>query len=471
MYVNLPSEHCSQLKSQAFPTTQLRAEDKVFKHSKACGPKAKTGTSEDLEKLIKIYKNAMSEAEDLGVGKSELKALSSKLKLTEEFLELEQIEEGKENEDRSISSKQTQSILTSRSSTDDIIRWINRTLAKVKQVESKECLQDDELCKNLEEKINGLAKRLKELSEEFSVQNLRQQFSEYSSATMNKLETLAKQTRDSVSAAEAQIGTYKANVKILSQKLKDTEELLRESVNECLSLKQKLKSEEEKREKQKMAFYSELKQKVSQVAEIEELEKILDDVMSSEVVISKDKRRPSGPYECMYCKQGPGHKMCEEKIKDLRANNRKLSTEMKLVQQELKEEKMCASSDLKQAEKAIRELTAERNTLKDSAQSLESKCSSLTEQLKVERNKTKNLERYRKLEIEGFQTDIKNLKTKIRDLEKQLMKAVLVFEQDNKDLELLKTVHSTAQRSRQAVANIKRLKAKLYELETDIKNI
>lgn len=47
--------------------------------------------------------------------------------------------------------------------------------------------------------------------------------------------------------------------------------------------------------------------------------------------------------------------------------------------------------------------------------------------------------------------------------------AVLIFEHDKNDLELLKSVHTTAQNSKKAVEGVRRLKQKVYELETDLK--
>nr|XP_042895594.1 coiled-coil domain-containing protein 77-like [Parasteatoda tepidariorum] len=182
-------------------------------------------------------------------------------------------------------------------------------------------------------------------------------------------------------------------------------------------------------------------------------------------------RRPEGPFECMFCRQGSDHKQCVEKIGELNATIRKLKVEIKTSEKDAKNEKKVALANKEGAEKAYLELESEKQCAKGTIAALESKNASLLEELKMLRNRLKNMERYRRCEIEGLQTDIKNLKTKIKDLEKQLTRAVLIFENGQKDMELLKTVHTTAQQSKSTVVAIKRLKAQLYGIETDIKRL
>lgn len=95
----------------------------------------------------------------------------------------------------------------------------------------------------------------------------------------------------------------------------------------------------------------------------------------------------------------------------------------------------------------------------------------LQERLRVSNSQLKRLETYRKSELEGYKTDIKHLKQKITELEKQLMKAVILFEQGDKDMELLRTVHRTTVHSKKIAGEIRLLKAKLYELEMELKNL
>ena len=108
-------------------------------------------------------------------------------------------------------------------------------------------------------------------------------------------------------------------------RLKETEELLRESINECLSLKQKMKQIDAEHEMEKFTLISNLKEKLehdpSQRAEV------IDELISNFPAYETIK---TTPYVCMYCRHGPGHKFCEEKIKDLTAECRKFKTQLKV---------------------------------------------------------------------------------------------------------------------------------------------
>ncbi|KAG8189612.1 hypothetical protein JTE90_018968 [Oedothorax gibbosus] len=507
--------------------------------------------------------------------------------------------------------------------TNAVLKEIDKTLSKIRQIESGEYIKDNEFCVYLGEQVKALTEKLKELYNEFNVQDIQDQFSEYTSVTLGKLETIAKQSRDAVISAEAQISAHRSNAKNLSLKLKDTEELLRVSINECLSVKYKLQKEKIRRATDASNFREQLQEKLEKVADFDDLENAVKEVISSthsikqtkkqsranpseaqstefddpetlvkripsataskrldvpfrkepirrnspedqyrpesddpEILVHKipsssGSRRPdvpfrkepvkrnspeaqyrsefddpetlvhklpsksasrrldvpltkkpsrrnspeaqystdsdesetlvkrfaatntskSYPFECMYYKLGSGHKLCDEKIKELRAKNRQLSTELKLLQQEINEEKKLSRMSQEQVTRTNRESAQQSENLTSKLESLEARNASLLEQLNLERSRLKRMEKFHRFEIAGSKTDIKNLKTKIQDLEKQLLKAVLIFEHDKNDLELLKSVHTTAQNSKQAVEAVRRLKRKVYELETDIKHL
>ncbi|GFT16986.1 hypothetical protein NPIL_333211 [Nephila pilipes] len=335
---------------------------------------------------------------------------------------------------------------------DIVNKCINEALEKINELESGEHYKDIVFFKHLLEKISLLAEQLNELFAESIMKNEEEQFSEYSSLTFKKLEMLAEHSRDAVSSAEAQITDLQDNARILSKKLSEAEELVRESINECLVLKQKLQLAQLHRKIDKANFGGESYERLYKLSDFE-LETAVKKGVHQDTYTNNE-LKVSGPYNCLYCKQGSHHKLCIEKIKELTANNRKLSTELKHLQQKMKEEKKLSKVNQEQAVRATHDIGTQKQDFKKTLVSLESKNTSLLEQLKLERNRFKNLERFRRLEIEGFQTDIKNLKAKILDLEKQLMKAVLIFENNKKDQELLKTIHTTAQHTKRATGAI-----------------
>nr|CAB3228703.1 coiled-coil domain-containing protein 77 [Phallusia mammillata] len=79
------------------------------------------------------------------------------------------------------------------------------------------------------------------------------------------------------------------------------------------------------------------------------------------------------------------------------------------------------------------------------------------------------LEKRRGSEVEGFKTDVKNLRKRLKDLEKQLYKVTVGGAVS--DVEVLQTVRATAGRSRVIQNELKNLKSKIYTLEGDLRGI
>lgn len=79
------------------------------------------------------------------------------------------------------------------------------------------------------------------------------------------------------------------------------------------------------------------------------------------------------------------------------------------------------------------------------------------------------LEKRRTSEVEGFKTDIKNLRKRLKDVEKQLYKVTVGGAVS--DAEVLQAVHNTAGRSRTIQTELKKLKSKIYTLEGDLRGI
>ncbi|KAF8792203.1 Coiled-coil domain-containing protein 77 [Argiope bruennichi] len=315
----------------------------------------------------------------------------------------------------------------------------------------------------------------------------------------NKLEALAKQSRSAVMAAEAQLTAHRDNARVLSQKLRETEELLRESINECLVLKQKLQVEQLNREMDKAKFSRELHEKLHQISDFHDLETAVKEVASS--LASKRESKSSGPYVCMHCREGLEHMLCSEKIKDLKSSNRRLASELKQEMDKAKfnrelHERLQHIPDYYDRETSVKRVDSSVDTKKESKacgpyecmycnqglehlpctakiKDLRSTTRRLATELKLLEHENKEEKRLARMSQEQATKALRELSLENKSLKDTVktLEAVLIFEHDKKDLELLKTVHSTAQHSKQATAAIRRLKAKLYELENDIKNL
>ncbi|XP_030070138.1 LOW QUALITY PROTEIN: coiled-coil domain-containing protein 77 [Microcaecilia unicolor] len=78
------------------------------------------------------------------------------------------------------------------------------------------------------------------------------------------------------------------------------------------------------------------------------------------------------------------------------------------------------------------------------------------------------LEKRRCMEVEGFKTDIKHLRQRLKEVEKQLFKVTLNIGPDQ-DLAILREVHQGNIKTRKIQGELKKLKAKIYGLENDLR--
>ena len=98
------------------------------------------------------------------------------------------------------------------------------------------------------------------------------------------------------------------------------------------------------------------------------------------------------------------------------------------------------------------------------------------------------LEKRRSLEVEGYKNDVRILRQKLKDLEKKLYKVLIILENcltnelfnlqltttmssSHYDLEMLTHVKETAVTSKKVMDDLQKLKAKLYTIEKDFRNV
>ncbi|CAD5116961.1 DgyrCDS5800 [Dimorphilus gyrociliatus] len=106
----------------------------------------------------------------------------------------------------------------------------------------------------------------------------------------------------------------------------------------------------------------------------------------------------------------------------------------------------------------------------------------MAKRLDLMNQRYQELEKRRILEVEGFKTDIKNLREKIKSLEKQLFRITIgvgddlaelskLKKPDEIDMAMLRRIHSSAQRSKYMVGELKNLKSKVYGMEADLRRM
>lgn len=353
------------------------------------------------------------------------------------------------------------------------------------------------------------------------VSTLELQLEEHKKLAKEQLDAMAESYRLGSQEADARRMMDKEKIQSLSERLKKTEKLLQLSTNDFIELNKAIRRKELRWATEKDTLIQNLNSAVKNVVDSSEMKtlvnevteaiKAADEIMKSgssmdilSYIVEKEKEgEPSVAKELMKTGQPRGVGVQQGKESGKTEKSRRGETEgketatrkagptyhdegketapkkpkptyyeeVKVLQQELE--------GIRNLNKAYRgqcqKLEDALNQLKEDHQAsldLHKKTVDvLQERLKVSTTQLKRLETYRKSELEGYKTDIKHLKQKITELEKQLMKAVILFEQGDKDMELLRTVHRTTVRSKKIAGEIRLLKAKLYELEMELRNL
>ncbi|CAF0887576.1 unnamed protein product [Rotaria sp. Silwood1] len=93
------------------------------------------------------------------------------------------------------------------------------------------------------------------------------------------------------------------------------------------------------------------------------------------------------------------------------------------------------------------------------------------QRLTLSNERFKELERRRNMEIEGFKTDIKMLRQKLKYVEKQLFRVTVGLTGNSDEIDVLQHVKETAVRSKEMQGELNHLKAKIYNLENDVRHL
>ncbi|XP_022082623.1 coiled-coil domain-containing protein 77-like isoform X2 [Acanthaster planci] len=94
----------------------------------------------------------------------------------------------------------------------------------------------------------------------------------------------------------------------------------------------------------------------------------------------------------------------------------------------------------------------------------------LAKRLQLMNQRYDALEKRRNLEIEGFKNDTRILRTRLKDVEKQLYKMTVGVGEEG-DMLMLHDIHQTARRSKKMQGELHQLKAFIYGMENDLRNL
>lgn len=266
---------------------------------------------------------------------------------------------------------------------------------------------------------------------------LETQIQEQTKLSREQIDTLLEDRKTRTEEYETQRVKDSNSIKLLKEKLLQTQNLLHESTRNFLDSKYEMKQIERK-----------------WMAEKDKLLQELDKSVKHELI--KDE-------EILFVAQEQTIGLTEEDRKKFEAEIESLNEQLKQSHQlsEMYREQLIKSEDELSRIKEQGDMT--RDIYKD-------KQEKISKRLQLMNERYKELEKRRNMEIEGFKNDIKLLRQKLKSIEKQFFKATIGYSACD-EIDVLQNLHETTVRSREMQGELNHLKAKIYSIENDIRNL
>ena len=273
-----------------------------------------------------------------------------------------------------------------------------------------------------------------------TVESLKAQLEEQTRLCKEQVDSLLEDRRVRLEEYQALQERDTERIRLLDEQLHKTQRLLYESTKDYLDLKYTSRAAE----RQHMAERDRLLQRLDKVREDYDVSHGVDPVLG--VSISKE---PSRCRRNRVRNPGPPVKELQlqlEQAQQLGGNYREqcIATEEELAR-------------VKDETEASRGLFKERTD-------------KLTKRLNLMNARYEALEKRKGLEIEGYKNDVRLLRQRLKEVEKQLFKLTLSLTGDQ-DMQILTQVKRTAANSKKLVGDLQNLKAALYSLERDTRNV
>ena len=275
-----------------------------------------------------------------------------------------------------------------------------------------------------------------------TVESLKAQLEEQTRLCKEQVDSLLEDRRVRLEEYQALQDRDTERIRLLDKQLHKTQRLLYESTKDYLDLKYTSRAAE----REHMAERDRFLQRLDKVREDYDASHGVDPVLG--VSISQE---PGRRYRCSKGPRNPGPSVKElqlqlEQAQQLGENYREqcIATEEELAR-------------VKDETEASRGLFKERTD-------------KLTKRLNLMNARYEALEKRKGLEVEGYKNDVKLLRQRLKEVEKQLFKLTLSLTGDQ-DMQILTHVKRTAANSKKLVGDLQNLKAALYSLERDTRNV
>ena len=276
-----------------------------------------------------------------------------------------------------------------------------------------------------------------------TVESLKAQLEEQTRLCKEQVDSLLEDRRVRLEEYQALQDRDTERIRFLDEQLHKTQRLLYESTKDYLDLKYTSRA----KERDHMTERDCLLQRLDKVREEVDVREGVDPVLG--VSITCEPTRHHRNYRQRVRTPGPSVKELElqlEQAQQLADNYREQCIAM--------EEELAKVKD---------ETEASRGLFKE-------RTDKLTKRLELMNARYEALEKRKALEIEGYKNDVRLLRQRLKEVEKQLYKLTLSLTGDQ-DMQILTQVKRTAANSKKLVGDLQNLKAAIYSLERDTRNV
>ena len=274
-----------------------------------------------------------------------------------------------------------------------------------------------------------------------TVESLKAQLEEQTRLCKEQVDSLLEDRRVRLEEYQALQDRDTERIRLLDEQLHKTQRLLYESTKDYLDLKYTSRA----KEREHMAERDHLLQRLDKVREefdvVEGVDPVLGVSMSREPSRRRRHNRARNP--------GPP---------------------LKEIQVQLEQAQQLADDYREQCIATEEELARVKDETEASKGLFKERTDKLTKRLDLMNARYEALERRKGLEIEGYKNDVRLLRQRLKEVEKQLFKLTLSLTGDQ-DMQILTQVKRTASNSKKLVGDLQSLKAALYSLERDARNV
>ncbi|XP_029952282.1 coiled-coil domain-containing protein 77 [Salarias fasciatus] len=279
------------------------------------------------------------------------------------------------------------------------------------------------------------------------VEALQAQMEEQTRLAKEQVEALLEDRRIKTEEAQVQQQRDQERIASLTDKLKQTQNLLHESTRDFLQLKFDTRNQEK----------SWMVEKDRLLRELDSCHDRLRKAGPSGSEAGRP-RQPGSSTAVLHPRPQPQPEAQQQQQKE----------ELKLMQEDLKQAHRLAEMYREQCITMETELSQIREEGDVGREIFKERSEKMAKRLQLMTQRYEALEKRRVMEVEGFKTDLKHLRQKLKDVEKQLVKVTLNVG-PNQDLAILHEVRQTNARTKKVQGELMALKAKIYGLENELR--